>query len=186
VGPLPFLPICVVLTSGLVAAVTDLRAFKIHNALTIPLLLTGLLYHGLLGGPDGLSGSVLGALFGFGVLFFFYLLGGIGGGDVKLMAGVGAWLGWPLTLVVFVVASVAAGLAGLVLIVANGRVRETSTNLKLLWFRLVAAGRYLGAEDQVETEVRRTDRRQRLIPFGAMIALGTLVPLVWAWLRKGP
>ena len=179
-----FLPVGVVLCAALTATVTDLRLFKIPNVLTLPLLLTGLLYHWMVAGVDGLSNSVLGGLFGFGILFIFYLLGGIGGGDVKLMAGVGAWLGMPFVVLVLVVASVAAGIYAAVLIVVNGRVRETWINLKALGLRLATVGRCRGADEPVETVSARPDRRQRLVPFAAMVAIGVATPLVWVFVRR--
>jgi prepilin peptidase CpaA len=169
----------VVLVAVIIAAFTDVRSFKIYNALTLPLLASGLVYHGMVGGSGSLLLSVLGMLFGFFIPFLLFLAGGMGGGDVKLMAGVGAWLGLPMTYYVFVGASLAAGLYALALMVAHKRVGETWVNLKILWYRVVAVGRHLGAEDTVETEVRRDDRRQRLVPFAAMVAVGLVATLVW-------
>lgn len=176
-------PVVVVLASVAVATVTDLRTFKIHNRLTLPLLLSGLAYHGIVGGTDALLNSLLGAAFGFGVLFLFYLFGGMGGGDVKLMAGVGAWLGMPLTFWIFNAAAIAAGVYALVLIALNGRFGETRVRFQLMWYRAWAVGRQIGGEDRVESEVRRDDRRQRLIPFGAMMGVGLVAVIVIAWLR---
>jgi prepilin peptidase CpaA len=176
------LPIAVVLVAVLTAAVADLRAFRISNLLTLPLLLSGLLYHCTIAGTDGLLSSLLGMLFGFAPLFLFYLMGGMGGGDVKLMAAVGAWLGVPLILYVFVVSALAAGVYGAILIVATGRLREAWVNLQILWHRLAAVGRHLGAEDQIEAEVKRPDRRRRIIPFAAMIAVGIIAVIVWSLL----
>ena len=175
-------PILVVLASASVAAVTDVWKFKVHNALTFPLLLSGLLYHWALDNPhtQGLMYSALGALFGFGILLVLYVLGGMGAGDVKFMAGVGAWLGFPLTLVVFLAASLAAGIYAIGLLLLFGNVRETWINLQIAWHRVMVFGRHLGAEDRVETEVQRSDRRRRLIPFTAMVALGMIVVLVAA------
>jgi len=111
----------------------------------------------------------------------FYLMGGVGGGDVKLMAGIGCWLGIPLGPFVFVAASLAAGMYALVLMFAYGRARETCTNLKIIWYRVTAVGRSLGAEDRIEGEINRPDLRQRAIPLAAMIAVGVVATLVWVW-----
>src|SRR5262245_47435106 len=99
------------------------------------------------------------------------------------MAGVGAWLGMPMTLYVFLIASVAAGLYALVLIISFGRLRETWVSLKIIWHRVAAASRYLGAEDRVEAELRRPDRRQRVIPFGVMVMVGIIVTVTCIWLN---
>jgi prepilin peptidase CpaA len=129
VGQTLSFPVYVVLAASLIAAVTDVWKFKVHNLLTMPLLLSGLLYHGIVGGQAGLGESFLGVLFGFGVLFVFYLMGGMGAGDVKLLAAAGAWLGMPLTFFVFLASASAAGVYAIVLLLLYGRGRETWINL---------------------------------------------------------
>jgi prepilin peptidase CpaA len=171
----------VVLVAVLVTAVTDVWKFKIHNVLTLPLLVSGLLYHALAAGLPGFTVSVLGALLGFGLLIVLYLLGGMGAGDVKLMAGIGAWLGLPLTFYVFLASSLAAGIYALVIILIYQRTSETWVNLQIAWHRLSAVGRHLGANERVELEVARSGRRARIIPFAAMIALGMLGLVAWMW-----
>jgi len=174
--------------ASLIAALTDLRKFKVHNVLTLPLLLSGLLYHSIVGGLSdagwtaGFLNSLLGVLCGSGILLLFYLMGGMGAGDVKLMAGIGAWLGVQFTFYVFLASSLAAGFYAVVLVVGCGRVRETWVNLKIIWYRVAAIGRHLGAEDRIEAEVNRADRRRRIIPFAAMVAVGIIIVAVWFWL----
>src|SRR5580698_6265101 len=87
------LPKYVVLVGVLVAASTDLRNFQIRDVLTIPLILSGLIYHAFVGQAVGLFGSVWGLLIGTLPFFVLYAKGGMGAGDLKLMAGVGAWMG---------------------------------------------------------------------------------------------
>jgi hypothetical protein len=48
-----------------------------------------------------------------------------------------------------------------------------------LWLRLACISRYLGADDRVEKEVIRSDRRRRIIPFAAMVAIGIVATLLW-------
>src|SRR6476659_7129766 len=91
-------PTLVVLIAAIVAALTDVVKFKVYNFLTVPLMIAGLVYHGFTGGPSALVGSALGLLLGGGLLMIFFLMGGMGGGDVKLMAAIGAWLGIVMTL----------------------------------------------------------------------------------------
>jgi prepilin peptidase CpaA len=129
---------------------------------------------------------MIGALFGFGVLLAFYVLGGMGAGDVKLMAAVGAWLGMPNTFYVFIASSLAAGAYALVLIFTHEKTRETWLNLQILWYRISAFGRYLGAEDSVETTLSQADRGGRVIPFAAMVAFGVVATFAWRSLRGEP
>lgn len=169
-------PVIVVLVAALVAAATDIWKFKVYNVLTLPLLVSGLLYHAFRG---ELADSLLGVLFGFAALIVLYIIGGMGAGDVKLMAAVGAWLGMPLTFYVFIASSLAAGVYSIGLVVWTGQVGETAVNLQILWLRLASVGRYLGSDDKVESEVRRSDRRKRIIPFAAMVAIGLVATIIW-------
>lgn len=180
------IPTGVVLLAAVIAGATDLLRFKVHNLLTLPLLASGLLYYALLDGPEGFVRSLLGALLGFAVLFVFHLLGGIGAGDVKLLAGFGAWLGVAVTFYVFLASALLAGVYALILIVTFGKVRETWINLQIVWHRVVAAGRHLGAEDHVEQALKRPPDRSRLIPFAAVMALGLVAVLVWLGLGGVP
>ena len=88
--------ITVLMTVALVcviAAATDICKFKVHNALTLPALCSGVLVSFWHGGLHGLAMSVLGAIVGLSLLLPFFLVRGVGGGDVKLLAAIGAWLG---------------------------------------------------------------------------------------------
>jgi len=78
---------------GLTATVTDLRSRTIPNWLSAAALLAGLSARTYLYGWSGATDSLLGVVIGFAVFLVFYLLGGMGGGDVKLMAAFGAILG---------------------------------------------------------------------------------------------
>ncbi len=185
-GQPTLVPLIVVSAAVLVAAVIDFWKFKIHNLLTFPLFLSGVLYHGVNEGGAGMAESLVSALFGIGVLIVFYAMGGVGAGDVKLLGAIGAWLMMPLTFWVFMASSLAAGLYALVLVIYSGRFRETGINLRIMWYRLLAVGRHLGGEDRVETELTREDRRVRVIPFAAMIAVGMFSLLGVAWCLGKP
>ena len=78
---------------GIVACAEDLIRRRVSNWIPVAALLAGLAIHFIERGWPGVLSAVLGALSGFGVFLVFYLLGGMGGGDVKLMAGFGALLG---------------------------------------------------------------------------------------------
>jgi prepilin peptidase CpaA len=173
------LHVAVVLVAVLITAVTDLWKFKVHNVLTLPLLAAGLIYAGLGDHPVSFASSVQGALLGFVVLFPFCVMGGVGAGDVKLMTAVGAWLGLKLTIAVFLVSCLAAGMYALGLIIWFRTYGEVWANLRIAWHRVAAVGRRLSAEDHVERMVTREDCRQRIVPFAAMVAIGLLAVLSW-------
>ena len=174
-----WIPVMIVSVAACIAAATDICMFRVHNYLTFPLILTGLCYHATVGGMGGFTQSVLGAFFGLCILLFPYLLGLMGAGDVKLLAGVGAWLGLPITVVVFVVSSLVAGVYALVLIIMRGKIRQSLFTIKLLVYRIATLGIHLGKEEMVEILAEEPDRRLRVIPFGAMIPLGIAGAIMW-------
>ena len=78
---------------GVAASAEDVMRRRISNWIPAAALAAGLVYHTWQGGWSGALTALLGAASGFAVFLVFYLLGGMGGGDVKLMAGFGAVLG---------------------------------------------------------------------------------------------
>jgi len=77
----------------LIAVVTDLRSSRIPNWLTFPAMGFALAGHAWLGSMHGVLFSLAGLGTGLGLFFLIYLAGGIGAGDVKLMAAIGAFVG---------------------------------------------------------------------------------------------
>jgi leader peptidase (prepilin peptidase)/N-methyltransferase len=99
----------------------DLEHHLLPNAITLPGIAVGLAFSLLL--PPGLQSALLGVLVGGGVLWligeaYFRFAGqeGMGGGDVKMLAMIGAFLGWKLVLVTLVFSSVAGSVIGLLVL----------------------------------------------------------------------
>src|SRR5215470_8397126 len=84
--------ICCMAIGG-VACATDLRTRRIPNVLTFGAALAGLMFQFATGGVGALGQAALGWLLGALVFLLPFALGGLGGGDVKLLAALGAWLG---------------------------------------------------------------------------------------------
>ncbi|HUT12988.1 MAG TPA: A24 family peptidase [Thermoguttaceae bacterium] len=171
--------VAIVVVVAAIAGLSDVRTFKVPNRLTLPLAVTGVAYHTIAGGLAGLQLSLLGALFGFGVLFGLYVLGAIGAGDVKLMAGVGAWLGVSTSIYVFAVAAAGTALYSIIVLLRRGNLSQAFTTIQITLMQLQTIGKHLGADERVESIVHRKDRRKRLVPFAAMVALGAIVVAVW-------
>lgn len=142
-----------------VGAVTDVRAGKVWNSLTYPAIVAGLVLNAALAPPVGLglAQASLGLAVGFVPLFVFYLAGGIGGGDVKLMAAAGAFLGAYDTAIALMYACV----TGAVLVVAIVLWREGPVGMLL---RLKSVVRLRGG-DEGFAPLR--------FPFGVGILVGT-------------
>src|SRR3954468_6696717 len=77
----------------LVATVSDLRSRRIPNWLVLPFLVGGIVFSTVARGWSGLAHSLEGVLVAAVLLGIFRFLGGMGMGDVKLCASVGAWIG---------------------------------------------------------------------------------------------
>jgi prepilin peptidase CpaA len=91
---------------GLIAMASDIRERRIPNWISVSLLATGLVFRTITFGWAGLADSLGGFATGFAILFVLYAIGGGGAGDVKFMAGVGAWLGPYHVTMVFVLSAI--------------------------------------------------------------------------------
>jgi len=123
---------CVTLFTA-VAMATDLRHRRIPNWLTVSSALLGLVFHGATQGWQGIGQSLGGFAVGFGILLVLWLIGGGGGGDVKLMGAIGAWLGPKYTFGVFVLsvffAIICTGVVIAIGALRNANTKNKSTNL---------------------------------------------------------
>ena len=164
----------VLLAVALTAGIWDLRTRRIPNWLVLSGLLLGFLLNGFLFLGPGLLHAAAG--FGLALLIYFplYLLRGMGAGDVKLMAALGAIAGWRLWLSIFILSGLLGGVLAVVLILAKGQFRRTLWNVgfilsELLRFR---APHLTRAELDVENPKAVT------LPHGSVIALGVIMLLV--------
>jgi prepilin peptidase CpaA len=125
---------------ALVAVAWDLKTRRIPNALTFGAALAAVLVHGYAGGAAGAGLSLGGWLVGAAFFLPFFALGGMGGGDVKLLAALGAWLG-PSTIVwVALYSSIAGGGMALAVAAFSGYLRQAFTNLRSLLIQWHVAG----------------------------------------------
>ena len=117
------------LACALVGSKYDISERRIPNLLTGPSIVAGLLLHGLHGGWIQLGSSALAGALGGGIFLLFYFAGGMGAGDVKLMAAVGCLLGLaPLSLMLLVTSFTGAAL-GLGLAVQRRQFGQTVRNV---------------------------------------------------------
>lgn len=152
-----------------VATVTDLRSRRIPNWLVLPFLAAGLAVSGWLYGWSGLGHSIGGVALG-GLLFgILALMGGMGMGDVKLCAALGAWL-WPQQLILaLVLTGIAGGVMALCWATAGGFLGELFAGTGSLVFGIGKRGL------KPDPEMNLGNPLARKMPYAPAIAIGTLV-----------
>jgi prepilin peptidase CpaA len=159
-----------------VAAISDLRSRSIPNWLTLGGVTAGVAAQIIFGGWAGARAAALG--FGLAMLVYLplFMLRAIGGGDVKLMAAIGAAAGPQNWLAIFLITSILGGPIALVTIVMRGRVGKTMRNIGAILSQLVR----LRAPHRAEPELDVAHPKVLGLPHGAVIALGVAAFLLLA------
>jgi len=147
-----------------VATFTDLRSRRIPNWLVLPFfglgLVVSVVLHGLHGAEQSLGGAGLGLLI-YGFLFW---MGGMGAGDVKLCAAIGAWIGPYQLILALVMTGLVGGLMALGIAAWGGFLKELFEHTGELVFSAQHRG-----------EAVLTNPRRRKMPYAPAIAIGTLI-----------
>lgn len=158
------------LVTILICIYTDLKERKIYNSMLLPSFFLGVLINLFNSGWSGLIYSGQGFFLGLGLLLLPFILNGIGAGDVKLLAVIGAIKGPEFVFYAFLGAALAGGIISLGLLLYQGRLRKTLGNLgRGLIILLTSRFRVIAFGDSSE---------QNLIPYGVAIGAGTLVSYV--------
>jgi prepilin peptidase CpaA len=158
-----------------IAAVIDFRTRRIPNWLTLSAVLLGLVFQGVTHGLPGLLAALLGVLVGAGLFFIPFALGGMGPGDVKLMAAVGAFLGPKGALWAVLMTGVAGGVLVLVWALVHGRLGRTLQRTGSLVGAAVDPRRR-AAQGGMPTLEKNANWS---IPYGVAIAVGVALSLWW-------
>ncbi len=147
-------------------AVCDLRTRRIPNWLTGSGCLAALLLHGVRNGWRGAGSALAGSLLGGAVFLLFYLAGGMGAGDVKLVAAVCGLAGLGATAGILLGTALLGGIFALALALWHRRLAESLANMgRLLWHH---GARGLRPHPQLNVSNPRTLR----LPYGLAIAAG--------------
>lgn len=167
------------------ASVFDFRFRKIPNKLTMPMFLLGLVFkvsfNGWSGNGEegfihaGLADALLAFLVGFGTLFMLWMIGGGGGGDVKLMGALSVWLGFQLTLYVMIVST-------LFVLVGTSLIVFMSVVTRGIWKtkdKFVAENKKESKKKKASKETVGERKKRRIMAYAIPIALATWAVLIW-------
>jgi len=166
-------PIWFVTITLVVAAVIDGLKLKVPNWITFPMIISGWIYSATLSpyaGWEGLMFSLVGTAVGLGLLLPLYAIGGMGAGDVKLLAGVGAWVWGTATLYAFVVSAIVGGVIAVLMVLVR---RKWGKHQMQFW---MICNEILTVKDPEKLAAIAAERKptMMLLPFGIPIAIGTI------------
>lgn len=153
------------------AAVIDYRRRLIPNVITFAAMLAGLVLHGLHSGWSGFTFALTGLAVGGGLLLVFYLIGGMGAGDVKLLAAVGALVGAEKVFAVFVLTVIAGGVMALGQIARHSALKNICSRIKNFVVTL-SVKNHFRVDDSLNAAATHT------LPYGVAIAIGTLAAFI--------
>lgn len=152
-----------------VATFTDLRSRRIPNWLVLPFLLAGIVVSAWLHGWNGVGQSFGGLALGVLIFGIFFWMGGMGAGDVKLCAAIGAWIGPNQLFIALVITAMAGGIMVLCWYVF-GRF--------LKGFFMKTADLLRGRKERAlhsDPEMAIPALLKRKMPYAPAIAIGTLM-----------
>lgn len=164
----PVVPL-MLLTACIISVYTDLKYRIIPNKLTIPLLVSGVVYHGIIAGWSGVTNSITGITLGMLLLVIPALMGGMGGGDLKLLMAIGAWGGPLFVIRVFIIACLTGALWAVFLLIKQGLLIKTLiTILRSVWMFIFSMGK-------IRLPITHTGQS---LPYAICLSLGTLLTII--------
>lgn len=174
-------PIAILLAVLLVvgiAAVYDMRWRRIPNWVVLTGILLGIGSNTFLFEWAGLRFSLLGLGLAFVVYFPLYLLRGMGAGDVKLMASVGAMVGWANWIGIFIITAIVGGVAAVAFLLRRNRLIYGLSNVGYMVGELASLKAPYARNEALDISSARSMK----LPHGVFIALGSLIFLGAAWM----
>jgi prepilin peptidase CpaA len=157
------------------ACITDVRSRRIPNVLTFGAAAAAIVFHAITGQLAGLLQSVEGWLVGAAIFFVPFALGGLGAGDVKLLAALGAWVGPLDALWIGLYTGVAGGIIALIVAAFSGYLGQAISNIWLLFSHWRVVG--IRPVHEITLEGSKGPRLAYAIPIFAGL-------LVNVWLRS--
>ena len=167
---LDHVPFLFLATLLLIGAAWDLWFHKIPNWLTFPAAALAITYHSAMNGFSGLLFSLEGIAVGIAILLPFYLLGGMGAGDAKLLGAVGGILGPKGVFAAFLFTALVGGIYALFLLAYHGYLKKT-----ILRYRMMLKT-FLLTRNFIYVPPPAREGKPKLW-YGLAIALGTFLSL---------
>ena len=164
-----------------VAAFIDGWKLKVPNWLTFPMIFAGWIYSAVayqLSGDAwyvGLGWSLAGTAVGLAVLMPAYAIGGMGAGDVKMMAGIGAWVYCSVTFYAFCVSTVVGAVLAVAMILLRRGFKKHSSQMMYILNEILTVRN----PETLSGIARERKSSMVLLPYGIPIAIGTIGYFAW-------
>jgi prepilin peptidase CpaA len=157
------------------AALIDGWKLRVPNWLTFHLAVGGWIFAAWSGGGSGLLWSLEGTALGLALLLPLYAIGGMGAGDVKLFAGVGAWVGPLVTLGAFATTAIVGGLMALTMVAWSGQLIRHWVLFQTIGLEI------LTVRDPSKLSALAAARKPKmmLLPYGIPLAVGSIGYFAW-------
>lgn len=172
--------ICAVVAAS-ISLVTDMLRRRIYNVVTFPAAAIGLILGLVLGGWRGLLLSAGGFAVGFALMILPYYVGGMGAGDVKLMAALGALMGLAPIVQIFLYTAIIGGVIAVISALSRGTLKRAFRNIAN-WTTSLILQRIGGVKGGLkDTQLEQT---AGWIPYGVAIAFGLFAYLAFGKIVK--
>jgi prepilin peptidase CpaA len=159
----------------ILAAVIDGFELKVPNWVTFPFVISGWIYSTAAFGWEGLGWSLLGTVVGLGLLLPSYAIGGMGAGDVKLLAGVGAWVYGVHTAYAFAASAVVGALLAVGMVLFCRAWKKHSAQFWVILNEIMV----IRNPEQLSAIAAKRKPTMLLLPYGIPIAIGTIGYFLW-------
>ena len=159
-----------------VAAVIDGIKLKVPNWITLPMIASGWIFNLAIGGWAGLGWSLVGTAVGLALLLPAYAIGGMGAGDVKLLAGVGAWVQAEATFYAFCWSAIIGGVIAVAMVLARNGWRKHKDQFLMIFTEVLT----IGSPSELSAIAAERKSSMMLLPYGIPIAIGTIAYFAWA------
>ncbi|TWT30872.1 A24 family peptidase [Blastopirellula retiformator] len=168
-------PVWVVTITLIVAAVIDGFQLKVPNWITFPFIIAGWIYSVAAFGWEGLGWSMLGTVVGLALLLPAYAIGGMGAGDVKLLAGVGAWMYGTTTFYAFCISAVVGAVLAIGMVLFRGAWEKHSNQAWMILNEILT----IRDPNQLSAIAAERKPTMMLLPYGIPIAIGSIAYFIW-------
>jgi len=160
-----------------VAAIIDGKMLKVPNWITFPMIISGWIYSAVAYGMAGdlwyvgLGWSLLGTVVGLACLLPAYAIGGMGAGDVKLLAGVGAWVYGVNTFYAFCATCIVGAILAVAMVVYSKKWKKHKEQFFFI------ANEIASVRDPNQLSAIAAERKptMMLLPYGIPMAIGTII-----------